>query len=252
MGKTYEALKRAEKERQQKRLEIVQPAQNLEPRKEKSYNRRKYSHLEPYEHLKTSILARYGSPNKSIKTIMFNSTSSGDGCSTTAMNFAATLATDPDLNVLLVEVNLRTPSLIKRLNIGHAPDLNDLVANLSQMTARIEKVESENLYVIGCGGGSLLGALGLFESGEFDQFLKTVRKRFDYVILDAPPVPVFSEFRVLCSKVDGIVLVVKSDETRRQVALRAKKEIEAARGNLIGVVLNKRKYYIPKWIYKRL
>jgi Mrp family chromosome partitioning ATPase len=98
----------------------------------------------------------------------------------------------------------------------------------------------------------LLGALGLFESGEFDQFLKTVRKRFDYVILDAPPVPVFSEFRVLCSKVDGIVLVVKSDETRRQVALRAKKEIEAAQGNLIGVVLNKRKYYIPKWIYKRL
>lgn len=248
MGKTHEALIRAEKERKQKRLEVVKPAQSIKSVKTKGLKKRKYRQLKPYEHLKTSIVARY--PKNSMKTIMFNSTSSGDGCSMTALNFAAILAKDPLLKVLLVEVNLRTPSLKKRLNIKNGSDLNDIVANIREMTATIEKVESENLYVIGCGGGSLIGPLGLFESGEFDQFLKTVRERFDYVILDAPPVPVFSEFRVLCSKVDGIVLVIKSEETRRQVAMKAKKEIEGVKGNLIGVVLNKRKYYIPKWIYK--
>jgi len=49
-----------------------------------------------------------------------------------------------------------------------------------------------------------------------------------------------------------VVLVIESGKTRRQVALRAKKELEEAGGMLLGVILNKRKYYIPNWIYKRL
>jgi len=72
------------------------------------------------------------------------------------------------------------------------------------------------------------------------------------LILDAPPVPIFSEFRVLCRKVDGVVLVILSEKTRKQVAQKAKREIEEAGGHILGVVLNKRKYYIPKWLYKRL
>jgi Mrp family chromosome partitioning ATPase len=79
-----------------------------------------------------------------------------------------------------------------------------------------------------------------------------MRDKFDYVILDAPPVPAFPECLVLCAKVDGVVLVVESGKTRRQVALRARKQVEEVGGKVLGVVLNKRKYYIPEWIYRRL
>ena len=250
MGKTYEALRRAEEENRQKHLEVVRPAQIRLSKKGKATRHLSFNHLEPYEHLKTSLLSRF--PNRSLKTILFNGTRHGGGCSTTALNLAATMAQDADLKVILVEVNLRTPSLKQTLKIDDAPDLTELMANMDQMTSRIEKIGTENLYVIACGGGSLVGPLGLFESKQFDRLLQTLKEHFDYVILDAPPVPIFSEFRVLCKKVDGVVLVIQAESTRRQVALQARREIEEAGGKLLGVVLNRRKYYIPNWIYKRL
>ena len=242
MGKTYQALERAEKESKEKQVEIILPIQDEASDKSKSYQHLKLKRLEPYEHLKTNLLNRFN--DSQLKTILFNATMHGSGCSTTALHFAAILAKNPNLKILLIEVNLRTPSLRKRLKIKDAPDLVEIVTKQSHMTARIERIGSENLYVITCGGSNLLGPLGLFESGEFDRFLKTMRKRFDYIILDAPPVPIFSEFRILCNKADGVVLVIRAEKTRRQVAKKAKKEIEKAGGNLLGVVLNKRKYYI--------
>jgi Mrp family chromosome partitioning ATPase len=57
---------------------------------------------------------------------------------------------------------------------------------------------------------------------------------------------------VICAKVDGVIMVVESGKTREQVAVRAKKELEEAGGKVLGVVLNKRKFHIPEWIYRRL
>ena len=94
--------------------------------------------------------------------------------------------------------------------------------------------------------------MGLFESERFDTFLSKAREEFDYVILDSAPLPSFAEARVLCEKVDGVVLVIESGKIHRQVALRAKKELEDAGAQILGVVLNKRKYHIPDWLYKRL
>ena len=71
---------------------------------------------------------------------------------------------------------------------------------------------------------------------------------YDHVVLDAPPFLGIPECRVLCAKVNGVVLVIESGRTRRQVALSAKKQLEGAGGKLLGVVLNKRKYYIPEYI----
>jgi Mrp family chromosome partitioning ATPase len=79
-----------------------------------------------------------------------------------------------------------------------------------------------------------------------------VQQRFDYTILDSAPITTFAESQAICSRVDGVLLVIETGKTRRQVAIRAKKELEEAGGRLLGVVLNKRRYYIPDWIYKRL
>ncbi len=87
---------------------------------------------------------------------------------------------------------------------------------------------------------------------QFNHFLEKMQEEFDHIILDAPPVPSFSECRTLCSRVDGVVLVLNSERTRRQVARRSKEQLEEAGGRLLGVVLNKKKYYIPDWIYRRL
>ena len=248
MGKTYEALEQAEKEYQASReAPMAEPSPSGRPKPPKRAS--DHTATERYQDLKTKILTRY--PEGSIKTIMFVGTAHGDGASTTAINFATTLAQDCKLKVLLIDVNLRTPSLQEVFNIDKTPGLSDLLTNGGQMASHVRKVGPGNLYVLPCGGNHS-GPVSLFESSRFKQFLKKMRKRFHYVILDAPPVPAFSESRVLLAYVDGAVLVVESGKTRRQVALRVKKELEAAGGKILGVVLNKTRYYIPGWIYKRL
>jgi len=248
MGKTYEALEQAEKEYQASReAPMAEPSPSGRPEPPKRAS--DHTATERYQDLKTKILTRY--PEGSIKTIMFVGTAHGDGASTTAINFATTLAQDCKLNVLLVDVNLRTPSLQEVFKIDKTSGLSDLLTNSGQMASPVQKVGPGNLYVLPCGRDHS-GPVSLFESSRFGQFLKKMRKRFHYVILDAPPVPAFSESRVICGKVDGVVLVVESGKTRHQVALRVKKELEEAGGKILGVVLNKRRFYIPGWIYKRL
>jgi capsular exopolysaccharide synthesis family protein len=247
MGKTYEALKHAEREHEADRQA---PPPGPTPRRRPRLPKRASDSTtrERYQDLKTNILTRY--PDGSIKVILFTGTAHGDGSSTTALNFATTMARDCKLKVLLVDVNFRTPCLQEVFKIDKTPGLSDILTNADKMASSVQKV-GPNLYVL-TSGGDHSGPVGLFESTQFDQFLKAMRAKFDYVILDAPPAPAFSESRVMCSKVDGVVLVVESGKTRRQVALKVKKQLEEAGGKILGIVLNKQRYYIPDFIYKRL
>jgi protein-tyrosine kinase len=205
--------------------------------------------IDYYEELKTNLIAYYH--DKTIKTILFLGTTHGDGASTTAINFATTLARDGQLNVLLIEANLRQPCLQEIFNVDPDQSSTGFPANGTRGANGFKKVGPENLYVV-TPGSKLSGPLSLFESQRFWEFLKTMRSEFDYVILDGPPLPSYSESKVICSKVDGVVMVVESGKTRKQVAIRAKKEIEQAGGMIFGVVLNKRRYHIPKCIYRHL
>lgn len=249
MGKTYEALERAEKEHEEKWLiKAGEPrdikAVTLSPRR---VDRRNSTRC--YEELKTNLLA--GHPRESIKTILFSGTNHGDGSSTTAVNFAYTLAADYPSKVLLMDVNLRTPSLHEVFHLEPDNGLSDLGNNGKGTDSLLKKADRGNLYIVTC-GSSQTGPVSLFESMLFCEFLHLMKDKFDFVILDGPPVPSFSETRVLCSKVDGVILVLAAGRTREQVAKRAKREIEEAGGKILGLVLNRRKFHIPEWIYRRL
>lgn len=249
MGKTHEALQRAEEDYQENLLRSNYTApievESVPPIRISNNNG-----LEYYENLKTSLLSRYA--DGSLKSILFNATYPGDGASTTAMNFATVLAKDSKLKVLLMEVNMRTPSMHEVFRTDDAIGINDVLGGDYEVKPVIHRVGPGELHITAFSGKIFTGPVSFFESNEFDAFFKEVYERFDYVVLDSPPAPIFSEFRVLCSKVDGVVLVINSGKTRRQVALRAKKELEEAGARLLGVVLNKRKYYIPNRIYRLL
>lgn len=248
MGKTYEALEWAEKDYRASRQETL-PVPVPRP-KVKPY-RRPWTLLPPhkaYEDLKTNLLNRYR--DGSIKTILFAGTTHGDGVSTTASNFAIALAVDSRRKVLLIDANLRTPNLHAVFRIDRSPGLSDLMARNGRR-ARPVKVGPGNFHVMLCGRPHS-EVLALFESPVFEQFLNKMRERYDYVIFDGPPIHDSSECRVLCAKVDGVVLVIEAGKTRQQVVLSAKKQLEEAGGKILGVVLNKRRFHIPEFIYKRL
>ena len=248
MGRTHEALKGAEKEYQEDLekttldLQKAMVAKGAGPIPTQSqYNR--------YREIKTKLITYFS--EESIKTIMFTSTAHGDGSSFTAVSFAKTLARDCRLNVALMDANLRCPMLHEIFNIQYRHGLSNLLTKDEDRTSFVKKVGQGGLYFISCGDNNS-EPMNLFESIRFEKALEIMRKKFDYVILDTPPVNSYAESIVIATKVDGVVLVLESDKTRQQVAIRAKQEMEKAGAKVLGVILNKRKHYIPEWIYKRL
>ena len=248
MGKTHEALKRAEKEYQKNLIKLTdEPQPELAVRAPDTYMVPKPSSR--YHHVKTRLITSF--PEGSIKTILITGIANKTGTTTTAVGFAKTLARDCKLNVLLIDANLRNPKLHNIFNIHYNEGLRNLLSIEEQKKSLSRKVGRGNLHVIPCGGGKI-APLTLFESDRFDNFLDYVRKDFAYVILDAPPVNGYDETKIMSSKVDGVILVIESGKTRRPVAIRAKQELEEAGAKVLGIILNRRKYYIPEWIYKRL
>ncbi|MFC1830691.1 CpsD/CapB family tyrosine-protein kinase [Thermodesulfobacteriota bacterium] len=202
-----------------------------------------------YQAIKTKIITRF--PDKAIKTIMVTGTSRQCGTSTTAVGFATTLASDCKSRVLLVEANTRLPSFYKFFDLKEGIGLSDLFSGSPENLLPFQTAVTSNLYVMPSGERKS-GVNTFLESERFDAILEQFRNAFDYVILDAPPIISYDEPKVLGKKVDGVILVSQSGKSRQRVAIRAKNELEITGANILGVVLNRRKHYIPEWLYKRL
>jgi capsular exopolysaccharide synthesis family protein len=246
MAKTHEALLKAEKEH---KMNYLQPVPKTERALTPATPKGELIGPSPEwcKEIKARISTQY--PDDQIKTIMFTGTKRESGCSRTAVGFAVSLAKAYNHRVLLIDVNLRNPGVHKFFDHTNTYGLFDVF--LDNHSA-IDKKTRERLFVITCNGDYTEEVDGLLGSERFDRFLQKMRERFDYIILDSPPVTMSPEIRFVSSKMDGVILMLESGKTRRHVALKAKQEIEVAGGNFLGVVLNRRKYHIPNWIYKRL
>jgi len=201
-----------------------------------------------YEELKANFLTRHA--NRPTQTILFSGTINGDGASSTASNFAKTLARDPTLKVLLIDANLRNPSLHNTFSITHTSSLAKLLEEA--VPGKTPFLFEQGQVNVLPSGGKYSDPTSIFSSREFSEFLQAMKQTFDFIILDGPPVLRASEARILSSKVDATILVIRSGKTRKQIAHRAIRELETAGGEVLGTVLNRRKHYIPDWLYKWL
>ena len=168
------------------------------------------------------------------------------GVSTVAANFAASLAHGGSGNVLLIAFGEPAD--------GPEPgrDETDLRQWLDDRLASptVANMPANMVLLTSASLGSSITAL--LQSRAFDQFLTRARERFEHVVVDAPALQNNPETLVLCRKADGVVLVVRAGRTRNQATNWARQQILAAQANLAGIVLNRRRFYIPGWIYRLL
>jgi Mrp family chromosome partitioning ATPase len=82
--------------------------------------------------------------------------------------------------------------------------------------------------------------------------IEQIEEQYDWILFDSPPINSCNDSSALASKMDGVVMVVQAENTRWEVAQRAKEQIENDKVKILGVVLNRRKLYIPEWAYKLL
>ncbi len=180
----------------------------------------------------------------SIKLIAVSSAVKGEGKTVTSFNIAYILSKEFDNKVLLIEADLREPSFLQYLKIEKGPGLIDFMKGRKPQISEMCQI-GESLYCIPAGKVSTT-PLELFKKSKIRLFFEELKTSFDYIIVDSPPVIPMADMDIISDMVDGVLMVVKSGKTPRNVVINAIDSLKECRK--IGVVLNgamasRSKYY---------
>jgi succinoglycan biosynthesis transport protein ExoP len=191
---------------------------------------------ESYRILRTNI--NFAAIDAPIRTLVVASSGPGEGKSTTALNLSMAMAAD-GRKVILVDTDLRRPTIHKLLELPGIPGLTDVLLGEAKLDdVIIENKEIPNLSVITSGitppnPSELLG------SRRFRNIVDQLLQRCDLVVFDTPPTLVAADASVLASQSDGTLLVVETGGTKNASAVRTLQMLQRARANVLGVCYNK-------------
>lgn len=189
---------------------------------------------EAFRTLRTNI--QYASFDKEVKTLLVTSAGPGEGKSTTAANLALSIA-ETGKTVLLVDCDLRRPSLHKKFNISNEAGITNFL--LGEVTfEQATKVYKNKLFIM-TAGNIPPNPAEMLSSNKLKNFLQKISQQFDTVIIDSPPVMAVTDAQILSTITDGVILVVNSGETEKSMALKAKESLMKVNANILGVVLNR-------------
>jgi capsular exopolysaccharide synthesis family protein len=172
------------------------------------------------------------------RTIAFTSADQGDGKSTIALNAAISMG-QMKSRVLIIDADLRRPSMHEKLHIANDRGLSDVLVGVSQFDDAVRPTEHAGVSVM-TSGRSAPNPVALLQSNAFDALLRRATEKYDYVIIDCPALRPVVDSIVLAIKVEGTVLVVSAATSEgRSVRLAIDKLRAVGNINLLGVVLNR-------------
>jgi non-specific protein-tyrosine kinase len=186
---------------------------------------------EAYRTLRTNL--SFYSLDNPIRTLVVTSPATGEGKSTTVANLAVTMA-QSGRRTILVDCDLRRPSLHTLFNLSSEPGLTNMV--LDETEAPLQKTGVENLWLL-ASGPKPPNPADLLGTQKVDKVIEQLIAQADIVLFDAPPVIAVTDAAVLGAKVDGVLLVIQAGKTRRDHAERAKELLEKAKVRLVGATL---------------
>jgi len=203
---------------------------------------------EAYRALRTNFLRTV--QDKSMKAILITSANHYEGKTTTAVNLALAMSDLPGLRTLLIDSDLRYPTIHSRLTLNQSPGLTEILEGSIGLDSGIIHTEKENLKVITSGNLSSY-PVELLETGKLRELVRELKSQFDLILVDSPPVIPYSDATVLSSQVDGVLLVIQSGKTPKDDIHQAYATLQDNQANILGAVLNKQKHFVPERIYKR-
>jgi Mrp family chromosome partitioning ATPase len=183
--------------------------------------------------------------------VVFAGIDHGNGCSRLCVSVAETLAKNIRGSVCLVEANLRSPALPEMFGTTNHHGLTDSLLHDGPIRSFAKPVRGENLWLLSSGELAADSA-NLLNSERVQARFAELRKEFDFVLIDAPPLTPYSDAIGLGRVADGLVLVLEANSTRRDAAFQVAEDLRAANVRILGAVLNKRTYPIPDSLYRRV
>ncbi|MGC6769614.1 CpsD/CapB family tyrosine-protein kinase [Enterococcus sp. LJL51] len=190
---------------------------------------------EQYRTIRTNI--QYSMIDHDLHTLVITSSGPGEGKSTTSANLAVVFA-DSGKKVLLVDADLRKPTVAKTFNLSNVNGLSSILGkrqvNIQEI---IQRSGVDNLHILPSGPkppnpSELLG------SARMSRLIEELKHSYDLIIFDMPPVVTVTDAQILSSKADGTIVVAREDVSNREALRKAKSLLNYVDANILGVVYN--------------
>ena len=179
------------------------------------------------------------------QVVVVTSSAGGEGKSVTALNLALALSGSLKGRVLLVDSDLRRPRVHECLGLNTTKGFAELLAQSGgEIGPYISRVGSLDVIV---GGAPPANPVGLLASSEARDLLARLRKEYALIVIDSPPIVPIADSHILAGMADGVVIVVRARQTRRELFRRATQSLGAT--NVLGVVLNDVEYGDTRYAY---
>jgi succinoglycan biosynthesis transport protein ExoP len=187
---------------------------------------------------------------RDLRIVMIGSAEPGDGKTTIAVHLAEAAAR-LGTHVLLLEANLRRPTIARQLGLQPGPGLSDVLAGLAPMRTATQAIAvglaaddrvnapRQSMHVLAAGETHTINAGELLESQALDSVLEQARAAYDLVVIDTPALTTVSDAFSLLRRADGVVIVSSAGRDRRDVAARVRETIEGGGAPLLGVISNR-------------
>jgi len=200
---------------------------------------------EQYRTLRTNI--QFASVDAELKTILVTSTGPGEGKSTTIANLAIVFA-QQGKNVLLVDTDLRKPTVHYTFALNNVRGLTTILTKQSTLQEAVNQTDIENLSILLSGPippnpAELIGSLAM------ENFIEEAKTLYDVILFDTPPVLAVTDAQILSNKCDGTILVVASGSTEIDAAIKSRDLLNSSKAKLLGTVLNKIKADNSQYYY---
>ena len=260
MSKIYDALRKAEREKQGQRrktpIKAKRPAKAGARLSDSDLQRdsRLLDGLE--EDFRRSLLTLRNAVESEIRDsetrlIVFTSAVKGEGKTTILSAFSRVMAIGGSKRLCVVDCSVRSPGLHSMFGVDNDVGVIEYLSGEAELDAIIHDIEGIHFIPAGVTANIDI-SMPLFNSERMAQFMQQLSETYDYVLIDTPAILEAPETPIISSYSDGVILVVHTGSTRREVIKRAILLVEKLDGRFIGTILNRKKYYIPEFIYRRV
>lgn len=179
---------------------------------------------------------QFANLDSNIKTIMVTSSMAGEGKTTTISNLA-TVMTELNKKILLIDLDLRKPAVHKQFNLLNREGLTDLLLNKDDFKDYLQNVYP-GLDVI-TSGKIPSNPTEIINSKAIKELIKDLSEHYDYIFLDTPPLVLVSDPLTIATYSDAVILTIAYSETEREVVKSSIDSLKQVNANIIGTILNK-------------
>ncbi len=261
MGKITNALKKAAEDRLQridkiakiredKQLIVHKAGDSKVDGRIVSYFDPKALITEQYKVLRTNFLAL--NKGRPPRTVVVTSSLHSEGKTITILNLAVSLAHSIHKpKILLIDADMRRGRVSKYLGVDQPKGLSELLSGKAALDEVLFHMDLENLTIMSSGSVPPNPA-ELLASDQMRALIAEVRGKFDFVLIDTPPIIAVTDAGIIGSMVEGVVMAIQAGRTQRGIVDRATELLNQAHVKIVGHVLTNIEYHLPEYIYRYL